>query len=32
LFASGKWDSCLRCHDFHGNHQIKLVTTITHQL
>jgi hypothetical protein len=23
LFASGKWDSCLRCHDFHGNHQMK---------
>lgn len=21
LFNTGKWDTCLQCHDFHGNHQ-----------
>ncbi|MGY5351651.1 cytochrome c3 family protein [Wenyingzhuangia sp. IMCC45533] len=21
LFSTGKWDTCLQCHDFHGNHQ-----------
>jgi hypothetical protein len=20
LFAEGRWDTCLACHDFHGNH------------
>jgi predicted CXXCH cytochrome family protein len=23
LFAEARWDSCLRCHDFHGNHTHK---------
>ena len=23
LFADGEWDTCLQCHDFHGNHDLK---------
>jgi hypothetical protein len=22
LFANGEWGTCLRCHDFHGNHEM----------
>jgi len=24
LIAQGKWDTCLQCHDFHGNHKYKV--------
>ncbi len=28
LAATGHWDSCLRCHDYHGNHQRKTPTEL----
>jgi len=23
LFSSGQWETCLQCHDFHGNHDLR---------
>jgi hypothetical protein len=28
LVAQGRWESCLGCHDFHGNHVMKLNTDV----
>jgi Cytochrome c3 len=28
LIAAGRWESCLRCHDFHGNHRMTTPRTI----
>ena len=32
LVQQKKWITCLRCHDFHGNHDMKTVTKIEHSV
>ncbi len=32
LIAQKNWDSCLGCHDFHGNHDMKLETNVKQRI